>query len=315
MMMERLNEKASNESITEQIIKFAREYHADDFPNPSRNNCPLKDVLIKTVESGKLPDESLRLHLLNCSPCFQDFCSMRSEKWLVLPVAETNRNKKRQAWTNFFRQPLPALAMILLTVGLLSGALFFVLRESPTTEYAKQTQIKPDIQPGIGGENQTGREIADAADENNQSFAELKHPEKILGNSASKQTSKSNKVKDASPKSNSAPEYSAKSSVILDLSKAAITRNANNKETIYSLRAESFELNIKLPANSPAGIYEISLLDEFGKPLTETKTKQSDGRNLQLKFDLRRTSGRARLCVATKGEIPDCLAVNIGNAR
>lgn len=309
MMWERLNEKASNEVVTEQIIEFAREYHADDFPNPSRNDCPSKDVLMKIVESGKLPDESLRLHLLNCSPCFQDFRSMRSEKRSILPDAETNRNRKMQTWANFFRQPLPVLAMILLIIGLLSSALFFFMRESPTTEYAKQTQLKTDTQPIIGGEKETERKTADLNDGNNKSIAESKRLDKIPGNTADGQPSKSNKIKTAPP------AYSAKSFVSLDLSKAPVTRGANNKETIYPLRTETFDLIVKLPANYPAGIYEVSLLDEFGKPLTKAKVKQSNGRNLQLKLDLRRISGRARLCFATKGEIPDCVPVNIGNIR
>ena len=104
----------------------------------------------------------------------------------------------------------------------------------------------------------------------------------------------------------------ARRAIKLDLAKTSVLRNENSIERIFSLPAKSIYLKVKLIPDSPKGIYEVSLLDEFGKPLINGQLKKSNGKNLIINFDIRNKSGRARLCIAPQGEIPDCFAVTIG---
>lgn len=311
-VMNKRDEKENDEVITEQIIEYARGYHASDFPNPNRKACPPEDVLIQTIESGNLPDENLRLHLLNCSPCFQDFRAIRSEKSAYLSApTKTRLDKEKRAWTNVFRQPLIAFTALVLLAVSLASALFFALRGQPQSEYTARTPARSDTQPNIESKNQSENKAVETLDEFNRSF---QLPEtKTKSEKFTKQKSEINKAK-TSPKTNPSREYLAKNFVNLDLTKAAVTRSSGKQEIIFPLKADSVNLNVKLPVNSPAGVYKISLLDEFGKPVIESQIKQANGKNLQVKFDLRNKSGRARLCIAPKGEVPDCLAVKIGNA-
>ncbi len=303
-MTEKFDEQSDDDVFGGQIIEFARQYHAEDFPNPGREDCPPKNLLIKTAVSADLPDESLRLHLLNCSPCFQDFQIIRSEKTTVLSADAAETTQKQRLWTSFFRQPLIAATAVILLVGTLAIALFFALRAAPPPDFAGLMEIKPP-QDAVR-EIQPDSETVKPKPENNQ----------IPENAAVRQPSESNKPKNAAPKNQpAAPEYSTKAAVNLDLAKAAVTRNSGgSKETIYPLKADTVKFNVKLPADSPAGIYEILLFDEFGKPLIDSAVKTSNGKNVQFELDLQKISGRARLCIAPKGEIPDCLAVKVGNA-
>jgi hypothetical protein len=75
------------EDFIDELLEFSDDYQSNDFPNIDREGCPAEDVLRKAAYSGRLIDETMREHLLTCSPCFTEFKSLRD-------VSGTNRIPK-----------------------------------------------------------------------------------------------------------------------------------------------------------------------------------------------------------------------------
>lgn len=65
---------------TDEFVSLAREYFAGDFPNPERKGCPPRADLEATIQSGKLPDDTLRQHLFGCSQCFSLYQQIRDTR-------------------------------------------------------------------------------------------------------------------------------------------------------------------------------------------------------------------------------------------
>lgn len=317
--MEKKSEQITeDEKLTEKIVEFARRYHSEVFPNPDRKDCPPSETLRQAATSVGLPDEALRFHLLSCSPCYKDFQLLRNERVMpaVLPAVESPQKSEKRIWSDFFRRPLPVFALVLTAFTLLAIALYLTIRQSAVTEYAKKS-LKEESFPQSSAGNKPEKEaiISDRAGESDPVPAETKAAKENTKLPAENQTSIANAVANKPPKTKRTGVTPEEKTVYLDLANAAVTRNPNAREKIHSLTAAPILLNVKLPVNSPAGVYKVFLLDEFGSALSETKTEKSSGKNIQTKLDLSLLKGRARLCIALKDEIPDCLPVEIGKAR
>jgi hypothetical protein len=298
-------ESDDDEVLSAEILEFAHGYQSNDFPNPKREGCPAKEDLLTIANSGALPKAEIREHLLGCSPCFLDFHAARQAASAAPAIDETGRVKQKSSWLAFFLRPFPAGAFALLVCAL-AGLVWYISSGRNSTEIARLENVN---QPAPAFQKQPA--VPDAAN------LPAENKASILDNAPSKQNNPAADSQNRNAKTNFEDETKppARKTVNLDLAKAAVLRNQTSSETVYSLPPQAVALNVKLPAKSPAGVYEVSLLDEFGKPLVKNLTKQSDGKNLTVNLNLRNSRGRARLCIAPKGEIPDCFAITIGHAE
>jgi hypothetical protein len=67
------------DDLLEGLLSLGEEYQSSDFPNPEREGCPDHGALVKAVRSRRLLDESLREHILVCSPCFSEFKALKEQ--------------------------------------------------------------------------------------------------------------------------------------------------------------------------------------------------------------------------------------------
>jgi len=298
-------ESSDDEILSAEILEFAHEYQSNDFPNPNRAGCLPKEDLLKIAASHELPGAQLREHLLSCSPCFLDFHAARQSETAAPLISETKPAKQKSSWFGFFLRPFPA-AVLLLLFCVLSGIVLYNLLNRTGAEIAKQENI-----------NQTGQVSETSPSSSNATTFPIENKEMEMPQPLPKQNNLAANTQNKSTKTDSEIDSKtlAQSTVNLDLAKAAVLRNTTSRETVYALPPQTVALNVKLPEGSPAGNYEVSLLDEFGKPLVKSLTKKSDGKKLTVKLNLQKRRGRARLCVAPKGEIPDCFAVRLGRAE
>jgi len=298
-------ESSDDEILSAEILEFAHEYQSNDFPNPHRADCPPEEDLLKFAGSDELPNAELREHLLSCSPCFLDFHAARQAKAAAPLLSETKSPKEKSSWFGFFLRPFP-VAVLLLLFCVSTGIILYNLLNRTNTEIARQENIN---QTGKVSENPPGSPNASIFPPANKE-AEITQPSPKQNNLAANKQNKSSKTD-----SENDSKMPVQKTINLDLAKASVLRNQTSSETVYALPPQTVALNVKLPEGSPAGNYEVSLLDEFGKPLVKSQTKKSDGKNLTVKLNLRKERGRARLCVAPEGEIPDCFAVTVGRAE
>lgn len=72
----------------QKLLEFSEDYQSQDFPNPNGEGCPSESTLKKEARSGRLLDESLREHILTCSPCFNTFKKFRNTS-IAPPISKT----------------------------------------------------------------------------------------------------------------------------------------------------------------------------------------------------------------------------------
>lgn len=288
-------ESEDDEVLSAEILEFAGEYQSRDFPNPERRDCPPADELLKRAGSGELPEEDFLGHLLSCSPCFVEFNAAREAKTTVPATSGQAKTNRESFGFSFFLKPFPAFALLLL-VGVSAGLIFYALSSTTGTEIAQvQTPGEQISRPEMP-------EAVNPPSENNQPPAVAPTP--------LESDNRSTNLKNNAAKTKADPKSATPTTFNLDLTKSAVLRNNGSSETVYSLPSRNVMLDMKLPVESPAGDYEVTLRDEFGKTL-HALNAESDGKKLKVRLNLQNKSGRARLCVAPKGEIPECLAVSI----
>jgi hypothetical protein len=308
-------EELDDELLSAQIVEFTRAYQAEEFPNPDRNSCPSNETIAAVLNLGKLPEPELREHLLSCSPCFNAFQAARESKTLFPMTEESIPATKWFSLSNIFAQPFPAIALSALICGIAVIVIYVWTAFFNNNDLAKQTNSEPltignqtdNSQNSSSNSNvflTENRNVIESAPEIESSNLQQSPNRDAPALSKEKRTAVENE-----------PKLLAKNIIKLDLAKTAGSRNETSRERIFSLPSRNVSLRVKLPANSPAGDYDISLLDETGSPLLESRTKYGDGRFLTTDLDLRKKRGRARLCIAPKGEVPDCFAVSIGNNK
>jgi hypothetical protein len=73
---------------------------------------------------------------------------------------------------------------------------------------------------------------------------------------------------------------------------------------------------ITLPVGSSKGIYQVSIVDAFGRKLVAGKAISSNGKTLKVSLNLSELpEDKYRLCVSRAREIPDCYQVTVINKR
>jgi hypothetical protein len=104
------------------LIGFAQDYFAGDFPNPGRLGCPPRGAVRAAVLGERPPHARLRAHLFGCSECFREY------RAALLSRQESTAPRPEQSWRRRLLQTLvnrkaPVLAGALsLAVVCLVGA-------------------------------------------------------------------------------------------------------------------------------------------------------------------------------------------------
>ena len=271
----RQHEKAVPET-PEELVSLAKEYFSNEFPNLDRD-CPSPIELIKQIESGKLPDDTLRQHLLACSSCFVKYGEQlrrsRDAQPVVVPSSRRISEFTRYPWLRILG---PALAVLLLAV---IAVIYFRSKnaQEKTTlvnqpaevgnANANVTTTIPSSPGRIGSSNDTQRAT---------------HVARVdLGNYSPQRGNKT----DAEP-------------------------------TALQIAQKPTAFTITLPEGSPPGTYSVSLLDAFGKSIKSRTSYSADGKRLTATLNLDNLKmQKYRLCVSRSDEPPNCYPIVITSRR
>src|SRR5688572_11355688 len=112
----------------EELVFQAQQYFSHDFPKSGRS-CPTSADLEKQIESGELPNDSFRQHLLACSACFVAFKEQLQESRSKQPVVGSLRRPVseliRDPWVRILVPSFSALLIALLAF------LYFASKNKP----------------------------------------------------------------------------------------------------------------------------------------------------------------------------------------
>lgn len=247
------------DDLLEELLSFGEDYQSQGFPNPDRQDCPGERVIRKALGSGKLLDESIREHLLVCSPCFNEFKKARTES-----------NHKPQ-----FKVMVASAGVIFVLILSLVAVFFLVNDESKGDSEIVKAIPNQDL--GIARTADMPR--TDVSTETPSSEPVLPLPKRTI------------------------------ETITFDSSANNIDRSGGGVGSRKSIPAERVNVTVSLAEGSPAGVYRINLLDEFGRSLYPEIKTTSDGVKVTASIDLSRLRGPARLCVGAGDEVPDCFSV------
>lgn len=284
------------------IHEIAREIFSTDFPNPQRVGCPPKESFGELIGGKQLPGEELQNHLLACSECFNEY---RAELLLTKSATVSKKNISPFGIRLAFAGGLIA---VLIAVGSL---FWFRQTTSNPPEIAQNKNLNSDVAvltDAVAGNSET----------NVKATVENPPPVVERNNTNAKpqiNTTPYNKNERKPPVKESDAPLLAKNDVEINLNdpvwRGSSAAGASNQKVVR-LEAKKARIRVKLPKENPEGIYQVFLVDEFAKALTEKKTIRTKNQTLSVEFDLRKISGnQKRLCFAPVGEIPDCVLVNV----
>ena len=261
-------------SETEELVSLAQNYFSHDFPNRGRN-CPTPAELVKQIESGELPDDCLREHLLACSKCFVTFRERQQGSRKMQPEGGSLRRRIsdliRDPWVRVLAPSLPALLVALL------GILYFSQKNSPE----KGTLLSSPVN-GVNSNTNAltiGPPSPVPTDPSNQGERAL-HVARV-------------DLRNYSPQRGNEP------------GEESPPLRIEQKPTVFMIR---------LPDGSPRGTYSASIVDAFGKPIKTRTTYSADGKRLTATLDLHNLQNQTyRLCVSRADEPPICFPIAITN--
>lgn len=100
----------------QELLKFAKTYLAEGFPNPERTGCPPDSALILMATQPNEADASVSEHLTCCSPCFNRYME------LLAQVQQAKQRSIRTAFAWLISSPLRAATACALLLGLATTA-------------------------------------------------------------------------------------------------------------------------------------------------------------------------------------------------
>jgi hypothetical protein len=284
------------------IHEIAREIFSTDFPNPERAGCLPKESFGKLIVGKHLPVEELQNHLLACSECFNEY---RSELLRTKSAPATKKN----------------ISPLVIRVAFAGGMIAVLIVVGSLFWFRQTTSNSPEIAQNKNL-NSDAAVLTDASAANSETDlkATVEHPPPVIERNNTNAKPQINSTTDhknerKSPVKKANASLLAKNDIEIDLndpvwrdSSAAGTTN----QKVVRLEAKKARIRVKLPKENPKGIYQVFLVDEFARALTEKKTIRTKNQTLSVEFDLGKISGnQRRLCFAPVGEIPDCVLVNV----
>ena len=286
----------------EELIAFARKYFSTDFPNLSHLGCPPPGTLSGLLGSGKLPQAELRAHLLGCSECFCEYREAMASHRSAAAMSANSWWPRMAAWT---RKPglVFASAITLLTLLFVGVFVWRELTQPPAPSLAKNGSG-----PSAGSaEAPQASQMPGAASEVTPT------PE---ASAAQRPFIQRSQKADRRPH-----ELIAKVVPIeIDLEDYTTLRDVREAgsggEKPIKLPPSRTRLVLRLPERGAKGLYHVSIVDAYGKPLITEKRKSPDGKTLTIILNLSGLSEKAsRLSVARAGQAPDFYPVVIGNSK
>jgi hypothetical protein len=305
--------KARFESSDEMIV-FAQEYFASDFPNPERLGCPVSGTLGALARAGKQPGAELRAHLFGCSECFQEFRTALLAHANPPPIVSW-RDKLRGAFT---LRPAPVVA----------GALSLLLLVFAGI-YLRQT-FRETTAPGVVGDEPARVKASPEDDATNSSTAPAT-PEASPTHAAQQARPANLPLPGPTPPRRRPPpplsprenrrELLVINTIKIDLEGYTALRDADNvvgrEEIAIKLPRSLIRLVLALPEGSVKGSYSLSIVDSSGKVLVVTKAHSTDGKTLTATLNARKlTPQKYRLRLSREGESPGHYTVTVdGSVR
>jgi hypothetical protein len=304
----------------EELIDFAQEYFSADFPNPGRVGCLGSERLSAAAGSGDLMNEELRKHLLGCSECYREFrAAMPAASSARVAAATSRRGRPAAAVARFIRDFADAPAHVFAGKGVLLPVGLFTLLIIIAGSYVLLNRRVPA--PGVAM-NVPAAAVA-TPEALPEQRADVKPESTPADDSPAK---KALPAKRPNADERRSPELLARAFIKIDLQEQSELRSAEvgtdphstsgTGEKVIRLPQLRSRLLLSLPDNSAGGMYNVSIVDAFGRPLDTGRVRSRDGKTLIITLNLTRVpENRYHLCVAHEAEVPDCYPVFIGSRR
>lgn len=267
--------KTSIPETPEELVSLAQEYFSHEFPGWG-SDCPSPSEIAKLIESGKLPDDALREHLLICSRCFATYRERLQTFRDMQPVVRSLRSRiiewLHDPWVRVLAASLPGLLVTVLAV-------FYFGSKKP------QDRVN-SVNPPVGVVNANAN-VATTIASPSPAQTDL-----------STKTEKATLVARIDLRNYSAQRGSA----------------AGEEPPPVEIEQKPTAFTITLPEDSPAGTYLVSIVDAFGKVTKTRNSYSADGKRLTaiLNLDNLRNE-KYRLCVSQSSEPPNCYSIVITN--
>jgi hypothetical protein len=298
-MKTRENRETGGKSFrsAEDFQAFAQEYYSIEFPNPDREWCPEEAMLESLAQSETLPDQEMRQHLLSCSECFSEHKAAMAVHLKTRSLQPASRWKL--SLFDFKLKPLPGLAAaVSLILLMIFGLLVSHLQSSTVAPLSSEGMDRP-----ANADPNAATNLLAAAE---QLATDLQLP----NGAQSKPPSKSSGRRLRPSPATIEIRIDLRQDVIRD-----VEAGQDDDDKFIQLPPRRASLLIELPDNSRKGLYEIKVVDPFGKPLISGNGSSRDGKTLRVSLDLRGLSeAKYRLCVSRLGEAPNCYQIIISSA-
>lgn len=256
----------------EELFSLARKYFSHEFPR-SGHGCPSAGEIVELIESGKLPDDTLRSHLLTCSQCFVTYKERLQRSRELQPAAGSlPRGISKLVLNPWVRILAPSLSVLLIAVV---AAIYF----RPKNDQEK-----------VGLANQ---------------------PVEVVNANANVVTTASPSSVGIEP-SNNVEKSTHVARVDLRNYSPLRGNSAGAEPPPLQIEQKLTAFSITLPESSPPGSYSVSVVDPFGKTIKTRTSYSVDGKRLTATLNLDNLkSQKYRLCVSRSDEPPNCYPVKI----
>ncbi len=269
----------SDDSIDD-LINFARQHFATDFPNRDLIDCPEPEIYSDLISRKRLPSEQLQKHLRSCSECFRLYCSLLDAQRTQM-VLRPNWATPISWYKRILSFGLPIILICIAFYGFYN--LYQTRRQGPMQGSASQHQQ--------GTYPARNNEISASTNQN--------------GQPAVVERSKAPSEHLALPSRATVAVHT----VVINFGRQRISRSASQREiapVVFVVGRN--RVTVRLSAESPTGEYAVTLNDPFGKEVKRPVVGTFDGRALRAELDLNSvTSGKYLICIARAEEVPDCL--------
>lgn len=293
-----------NDPDAEDLTLLARRYYAARFPNPQRLGCPPPGEIVKVVKLGRVPDQTLREHLFECSECFGEYRQALAQS---RPSTEEAPWRKRLISVFVSKRSLAMAPVILISLLLFFIIINNLIGRKPAPEAGQIARSTPsDAQTGdasiaaIPKPPGDGRAMVGAWKSSSRSkpSAETRSAETIDVDLDNYQVFRRSQTEGLAavrkyPSVRGGAEPSEKQ------------EEEQPVEKVISLPAARASLVFRLPETGVPGKYNVSLINAYGRSLLSTSGFSPDGAKLRVMFDLRRIPQKKyRLRIWRDGEAP-----------
>jgi hypothetical protein len=277
-------DSASRDSIDE-LVNFARQHFATDFPNPERIDCPSSETYSDLITRKQLPSEQLQTHLRSCSECFRIYRSLLAAQRIPIVL--------KPDWAIPISRYRRVLSFSLVTVFICIASYgFYRLYQT------KQQNIE---QPSA---SQQGQEGAPAPQNNTTS---------VLANQNDQTPTVERRKTLPAPITSPSRALTGAHIVAINFARQKISRSGSQSEIAPVMFVPGLNrATVRLTPDSPKGEYRLTLNDPFGKEVRPPVMGSFDGKTLRAELDLNSvTPGKYLICVVRAAEVPDCLPAQV----